>query len=102
MWLCLKQSFISVVTDRNRPDRLLVRARMAGHIEALFPEATVFTDPSADYFFRAFIDREKVALQLSNELLEIDYDNFKASVADQELHAAYFEFWRVMNKLQNT
>ena len=102
MWLCLKQSFISVVTDRNRPDRLLVRARMAGHIEALFPEATVFTDSSADYLFRAFVDRKEVALQLSNEILEIDYDNFKDSVADQVLHAAYFEFWRVMNKLQNT
>jgi hypothetical protein len=102
MWLALSRSFISVVADRGNPDRLLVRARVAGHIEAVFPEAEVFTDAGADYFYRAFIDREEVAQKLSEEVRGIGYDNFKASVPDQPLHDAYLGFWRLMHKLQET
>ena len=102
MWLCLSRSFISVVADRNNPDRLLVRARVAGHIEAVFPKAEVFTDARADYLYRAFIDREEVAQKLSEEVREIGYDNFKASVPDQALESAYLGMWRIMNKLQDS
>jgi hypothetical protein len=102
MWLCLNRGFFSVVEDRENADRLLIRARVAGHIESVFPEAKVFTDAKADYFFRAFVDREEVALQLSKEILEIDYDNFKATVADKALHDAYLEFWTIMYQLQRT
>ena len=100
MWLCLNRGFISVVADRGNTDRFLVRARIEGHIQAIFPEATVFADESADYLYRAYIDRKEVALQVGNEILGIDYDNFKASVDDRELHDAYMAFWRVMHKLQ--
>lgn len=102
MWLCLNRSFVSVVTDRENPDRLLVRARVEGHIEAVFPEVKVFTDAGADYFYRAFIDREAVAQQISSEVQKIDYDNFKASVADQALRDCYLVFWGLMYKLQNS
>lgn len=102
MWLCLNRSFISVVADRNDPGRLLVRARVAGHIEALFPNAAVFKDHRADYSYRAFIDREQVAQQIGLEMLGIEYDNFKSSVADQALHDAYLGFWRIMHKLQDS
>ena len=100
MWLCLNRGFISVVADRSNPDRLLVRARVAGHIEAVFPEAGIFMDAGADYFYRAFIDRKAVAQKISKELQEIDYDNFKSSVTDQALHDSYVDVWRIMHKLQ--
>ena len=102
MWLCGSSYFLSVVADRGNPDRLLVRARVAGHIEAVFQEAEVFTDAGADYFYRAFIDREEVAQKLSEEVREIDYDNFKSSVPDQALESAYLGFWRIMHKLQDS
>jgi len=102
MWLCLSESFISVVADRNDKSRLLVRARIAGHIEAVFPKAEVFTDARADYLYRAFVNREEVALAVSKEVRGIDYDNFKSSVANQALHDAYLGFWRIMHKLQDT
>lgn len=102
MWLCLNRSFISVVADRSDPSRLLVRARVAGHIETIFPGASVFKNAQADYFYRALIDREEVARRISQEALGIKYDNFKSSVADRALHDAYLGFWRIMHKLQNT
>ena len=102
MWLCGSSYFLSVVADRGNPDRLLVRARVAGHIEAVFPEAEVFTDAGADYFYRAFIDREEVAQKVSEEVQGIDYDNFKASVPEQALEMAYLGVWRTMHKLQDS
>lgn len=101
MWCCLNRSFISIVADRHDKKRLLVRARIAGHIEAVFPDAEVFTDVEADYFYRAYISRAEVGRVLAAEVRRIDYDNFKSSVANQALHDAYLGFWRIMHTLQD-
>ena len=102
MWICQNRGFVSVVADRYNSGRLLVRARIKGHIEAVFPMAEVFTDASADYLFRAFVNREDVARQLSEEISGINYDDFKSTVADDALHDAYFGFWKTMRNLQHT
>lgn len=102
MWLALSGSFLSIVADRKDKTRLLVRARVAGHIEAVFPKAEVFTDAEADYFYRAFISRAEVGRVLSAEVRGIDYDNFKGSVTDPALHDCYLGFWRLMHKLQSS
>ena len=41
MWLFTSKSFLSVVADKENPkgDRLLVRSRIAGDIEEVFPTA---------------------------------------------------------------
>jgi len=100
MWLCTSNSFLSVVADRDNPNRLLVRARVAGHIEHVFPAAKVFTDSQADYLYRAFIQREVVAQAVAANISKIDYDNFKDSVQDRVLHNAYMNVWGVMEKIQ--
>ena len=41
MWLCLNDAFLSIVALPGHPDELLVRARIAGDIERLFPAAQV-------------------------------------------------------------
>ena len=100
MWICLNKAFLSVVQDRDDPNALLVRARVAGHIQQVFPEAKVFTDPKADYLYRAFIGRKAVAQAVAASIESIDYDNFKDSVDDDQLHVAYVKVWGVMEKLQ--
>lgn len=100
MWICTNQAFLSCVAHRNDPTKLLVRARMKGHIEAVFPDAEVFTDPEADYFYRAEILKPVVANVIANQISDIDYDNFKNSVSDDDLHGAYEDFWYVMHRLQ--
>lgn len=100
MWLALSNSFLSIVADRKDKNRLLVRARVAGHIEAVFPTAEVFTDRGADYLYRAYIKRSVVAAALTDQIQAIDYDNFKSSVADHELHQAFLRVWSVMRNLQ--
>ena len=55
MWLFTSKSFLSVVSDKENPtgDRLLVRSRIMGDIEEVFPDADVMETPYADYRFRA-------------------------------------------------
>jgi len=100
MWLIMNDSFLSVVAHRHRQNYLLVRARKAGDIEKVFPDAHVAEDPFADYRFRAVIPRAEVAQAVAGELLAISYDNFKNSVADDYRHDVYADVWSVLTKLQ--
>lgn len=121
MWLFTTYGFYSVVCAREGdgrhgrpvdPSRVMVRARVAGHLEALkarFPEALgacpIEASPSADYACRIFVDKAtwaSVAQQLADE---IDYDNFKSAVArrgrtGRRYEAALHDVWTVMAALQ--
>jgi hypothetical protein len=61
MWVFLNDSFLSIVARRDQPGMLLVRARKAGDIEAVFPEAQTRVDDMADYPHRAEVPAEAVA-----------------------------------------
>lgn len=103
MWICHNKAFVSIVQPDPRDvtgDKLLVRSRRPGDIKKLFPTATVKKTPGRDYLFRAFIDRAEVANVIAQALLAIGYGNFKASVADDDLHRAYNQVWSVMSRLQ--
>ena len=102
MWIVLNKSFLSIVKNRNNENELLVRARVKGDIEKVFENADVFEDENADYRYRAYIDRKNVADKISDELLKINYDNFKNSVSKDEYNRknAYMNVWSALNKLQ--
>ena len=102
MWIVLNKSFLSIVKNRNNENELLVRARVKGDIEKVFENADVFEDENADYKYRAYIDRKNVADKISDELLKINYDNFKNSVSKDEYNRknAYINVWSSLNKLQ--
>jgi hypothetical protein len=78
-----------------------VRARVEGHIQAVFPDAQVTTTVSADYRYRTRLPRKVVAAAVSKMAQSIDYDNFKNSVSDQWLHNSYLGVWQVMRSLQD-
>lgn len=105
MWICLNDAFLSVVKPEPRDlarfdqpdgDVLMVRARAAGHIEAVFPGVAVIESPDRDYLFRAFVARDTVAEVIADRLIELEYPNFKNSVEDDPLHDAYGRVWQVM------
>lgn len=100
MWIMLNNAFLSVVDKAPKPDQLVVRARVEGHIEAVFPNAEVIRDASGDYLFRAFIDREEVAEAMYQAVMNIDYPNFKNSIKDNRYHDACSRVWGVMSGLQ--
>ncbi len=102
MWIFTNTGFLSVVAHREKESTLLVRARRTGEIESIFPDASVYEMENADYHYRAEVSREKVSQVMANQIKNIDYDNFKSSVSDNNRHDAYMDVWSVMYAYQTT
>ena len=102
MWVMLNDSFLSIVENMNNPEELLVRARIKGDIEKIFPKAKVFEDNNADYKYRTFLLKNEVANEIIKNISEINYDNFKNSISktDSERYLAYTKVWGELRKLQ--
>jgi len=100
MWIMLSDAFLSIVEYQDDPKRLLVRARVPGHIKRVFPKAEVVTDEFADYRYRAFIERAEVSKAVAKEVDRIDYTSFKDSVQDEALHDTYLNVWSRLYALQ--
>jgi hypothetical protein len=96
MWIFLNDAFLSIVSDKDNPDNLLVRARHHGDIRRVFPRVEVVITPEADYRYRACVPRTLVAEKIASQIAEIDYRNFKESVTDDNRHIVYFQVWRQM------
>ena len=101
MWIMTNKSFLSVVANRDDEKTLLVRARLAGHIESVFPDAKIFYKTGSDYLYRALIPREQVAQVIAKQITEINYDNFKNSVKNRPYHDALLGIWTIMYRLQD-
>jgi hypothetical protein len=105
MWLFLPTAMVSIVAHRTKPQHLLVRARLRGDLERLFPGCTVQRTPGADYRFRACIHRNDVARVVSQHLLGMQYDNVKNAIPHgapvHELrHRFMSEVWRAGMRAQ--
>ena len=101
MWIMMNNSYLSIVSKDCSPAELLVRARRAGDIERVFPNAKVTRNTNTDYLYRAVLPRDAVKQALAAMIDDIDYPNFKNSVEDSSLHAAYVSVWCAMAGLQH-
>jgi hypothetical protein len=122
MWVFTKHGFFSAVCarqgdgTRRQPvdaERIMVRARVQGHLEALkkrFPEllgpCEIQTFAGTDYAYRIFVAKSVWSQVLAGLAEETDYDNFKSEVARHLGKAgvgyehALHDVWSVMYKLQ--
>lgn len=119
MWIFLPFGFFSVVSHRQRPKNVLIRARSYQDAEALrkyfddvretlgcglgreFKRLVIETTPRADYRFRIEMVKEEFSTILDmfvNE--ELNYDNFKNAVSKQDPARArlYNEVWRLLRE----
>jgi hypothetical protein len=123
MWLFTKHGFFSAVCARQGngehgqpvdPGRIMVRARVRGHIEALksrFPESLegceILDSGGTDYADRLFVAKPAWMQVVAELAEETDYDNFKSEVARHQGKAgaayerALHDVWAVINRLQN-
>jgi len=123
MWLFTKYGFYSAVCARKGdgahrqpvdPNRIMVRARLRIHLEALkdrFPAllhaCEIKEFAGTDYAFRIFVDKPIWSQAVGELIEEMDYDNFKSEVGrfqkrggagyEHSLH----EVWSVMCGLQD-
>lgn len=93
MWIFTKYGFFSVVSAREGdgrhanpvdPDRVMVRARMRGHLESLkaaFPdelgEVAIHESLQTDYRYRLIVDKAAWVQVMASLAMNLDYDNFK-------------------------
>lgn len=101
MWIFLSDSFLSIVAHRFDQKALLVRARVRGDIERVFPKAKVTRTPDADYRYRATILRNEVAAVIAANVTGIQYPNFKGSVRERDRLSTYHDVWDVMFGFQH-
>lgn len=108
MWVFLNDAMVSAVAHRTKPGQLMVRARLAGDLERLFPGAAVERTPDADYAYRCTIGRDTFADAIAARARAIDYPNFKGSLRGAGgSHAAsrsvaYHGTWDAMFDAQTT
>lgn len=102
MWVFLNNAMVSAVAHRTKPGHLMVRARLAGDLERLFPRAKVERTPAADYAYRCTVTRGAFARVLASRAESIDYPNFKGSLApgDSNRSRAYHDTWDAMMDAQ--
>lgn len=105
MWIFTPTAFVSIVAHRTKPGVLLVRARLKGDLERLFPGCKVTETRQADYRFRAEIARGRVAELVREQLTVLDYDNVKNAIPHRGgvhdlRHRAMNEVWSVMHLAQ--
>lgn len=105
MWIFTPTAFVSIVAHRTKPDVLLVRARLKGDLQRLFPGCKVTTTPEADYRFRTELPRADVAAVIADQLAGIGYDNVKGAIphgpAAHEIRAqAMGRCWSAMYQAQ--
>jgi 8-oxo-dGTP pyrophosphatase MutT (NUDIX family) len=111
MWILTPIGFFSIVRkpeDRYR-GTLTVRARVRGDLEALRDRylptlEAIDDDPDRDYRFRATAPRGDVTAALAQLAEEIDYDDFKSTVASRQGDArakVYGDVWWTLRDLQD-
>jgi 8-oxo-dGTP pyrophosphatase MutT (NUDIX family) len=110
MWLLTNFGFFSVVQKPGdkRTGTLTIRSRVKGDLENLrnkyLPEmGEIEADKGTDYKYRAKAPRESIARAVGQALMELDYSNFKDSVAVEQGYDRahlYHDIWDVLYKLQ--
>lgn len=122
MWLFTKYGFFSSVCARQGdgrhhqpvdPNRIMVRARLRSHLEALqsrFPDligdSEIKEFGGTDYAYRLFVDKPVWSQVLVGLNEEMDYDNFKSEVArfqgkgGKDYEHCLHDVWSVMYELQ--
>lgn len=101
MWVFSVEGFVSIVADRKDPRRMLVRGRSRADVENFSRRLgiAVTETPEADYPYRLFAPKKRVAKLLAELVSEVDYPNFKDEVAarqGKDREDLYHEVWGVM------
>ncbi len=107
MWLFTPHGFLSIVAHREHPGRLLVRGRTREDVEyfcEVTGEGAPTETPGADYRWRVAAPADLVAWFVQQQVLELDYPNFKDAVAERQGYErahTYMDVWTAVRRLQN-
>jgi len=106
MWLITNFGFFSVVRKSGEA-QLTVRSRSRRDLERLrhkyLPQlGEIVEGEGTDYRFRARVSREELGEAMKKIPLDIDYSNFKSSVAREQGHGRaqiYHDVWASLRRI---
>jgi len=101
VWIYTVSGFYSIVEDRDDPDLLLVRARVKGDIQRLWPQAEVAFTPDHDYAYRCLLPRRIVGHAVSEAIKKVGYHSYKDAVRDKRRSIDYLKVWTAMVEMQS-
>lgn len=103
MWIFFPDAMLSFVAHHDKPEFLMVRARIKGDIDRIFPGAKVSRTPRADYLYRATVHRERVGRILTDHAATMGYTNVKGAIpaGDDRRKRAMHDVWQVMFDAQH-
>lgn len=95
MWICLNNSFVSIVESKDDSSKVYVRSRRKDDLENFLGEGEwqILETPRRDYRYRLLIDKAVLSKILADSVSKITYGNFKDSVEDGSLSRMYHEVW---------
>lgn len=101
MWIFTKDGYIDIKQHKDDPDKLLVRARVKGDLEKIFPGCVVVEGGGVDYRFRTTLPRYTVAGYIIREIADMDYiEGFKTK-ADSKRIPFYLRIWETLCDMQD-
>jgi hypothetical protein len=97
----MNDGFVSIVESDDKDD-LLVRSRRRVDLESFLNGLNyeIRVNQGTDYKYRAIVPRDVVQEILVDKVSGINYDNFKNSVVDDDLHQLYNLFWHLHMRYQ--
>jgi len=104
MWVFTTSGFVSAV---YKDGALQARARDRKSLDALAKEtaAVIIATPLADYPYRIAITNEQFSIWLSQQVMSVDYKNFKSEIADTRGYGfakPLNQVWSVMHEVEDT
>lgn len=100
MWIFMPDAFVSIAEHAEDSRLLMIRARILGDIERVFPEAQVMETPLEDYRYRAALSRERVAHVFAHRLQHMTYQSVSGSIEDPERWTTYISVLTAMQEEQ--
>jgi hypothetical protein len=103
MWVFTTSGFVSAV---YKDGALQVRARDRKSLEGLSKQtgASITSTPLADYPYRIAVTNEQFSKWLSQQVMSVDYKNFKSEVADTRGYGfakPLNKVWSVMHEVED-
>jgi len=104
MWVFTSSGFVSAV---YKDGALQVRARDRKSLDVLSKEtaAAIIATPLADYPYRIAITNEQFSKWLSQQVMSVDYKNFKSEIADTRGYGfakPLNKVWFVMHEVEDS
>jgi Rieske Fe-S protein len=107
MWIATEHGFYSAVEHRDKPNSVMIRARVREDLEHMvdqmrWGDVTIVDSPAADYPHRVTITKKQWAHFVAEAAAGIDYPNFKTRVGKHDRHRAdvYHDVWADLQKLE--